>query len=135
MGSEQFHAVESLLFQALVHMLKAEGWPLARDLENWRADARGFRARRRTGLLRPCGGGSIWTASTARRCVRCRRRWTASRHRHCPKLPATLDELLSDAAYEGARAPDDAGTRCRGAIAVIEAEQIVQALFGPSLTS
>jgi hypothetical protein len=48
-GREQLHAVESLLLQALVHMLKAEGWPSARDVENWRADARGFRvqARRR----------------------------------------------------------------------------------------
>ena len=46
-GREQLHAVESLLFQALVHMLKAEGWPLARDAENWRSDARGFRAQAR----------------------------------------------------------------------------------------
>jgi hypothetical protein len=48
-GREQLHAVESLLFQAFVHMLKAEGWPSARDVDNWRADARGFiaQARRR----------------------------------------------------------------------------------------
>jgi hypothetical protein len=48
-GREQLHAVGSLLFQALVHMVKAEGWPLARDVENRRGDARGFRvqARRR----------------------------------------------------------------------------------------
>ena len=48
-GRSQVDAVESLLFQALVHMLKAEGWPLSRDVENWRGDARGFRlqARRR----------------------------------------------------------------------------------------
>jgi hypothetical protein len=46
-GREQLHAVESLLLQAFVHMLKAEGWPLARDAENWRADARGFRAQAR----------------------------------------------------------------------------------------
>jgi hypothetical protein len=46
-GREQLHAVESLLLQALVHMLKAEGWPLSRDAENWRADARGFRAQAR----------------------------------------------------------------------------------------
>jgi len=46
-GREQLHAVESLLLQALVHMLKAEGWPLARDAENWRGDARGFRAQAR----------------------------------------------------------------------------------------
>jgi hypothetical protein len=43
-GREQLHAVESLLLQALVHMLKAQGWPGARDAENWRADSRGFRA-------------------------------------------------------------------------------------------
>ena len=46
-GREQLHAVESLLLQALLHMLKAEGWPLARDVENWRGDARGFRAQAR----------------------------------------------------------------------------------------
>jgi len=46
-GREQLHAVESLLLQALVHMLKAEGWPLARDAENRRADARRFRAQAR----------------------------------------------------------------------------------------
>jgi hypothetical protein len=46
-GREQLHAVESLLLQAFVHMLRSEGWPLARDAENWRADARGFRAQAR----------------------------------------------------------------------------------------
>lgn len=42
-GNEQLHAVESLLVQALVHMLKAEAWPLARDAPHWRAEARRFR--------------------------------------------------------------------------------------------
>ena len=42
-GREQLHAVESLLVQALVHDLKAEAWPVARDVPNWRADARRFR--------------------------------------------------------------------------------------------
>jgi hypothetical protein len=48
-GRAQLHAVESLLLQALLHTLKAEGWPNSRDVENWLADARGFRvqARRR----------------------------------------------------------------------------------------
>lgn len=48
-GRSQFHAVESLLGQALRHMLKAEAWPLARDAPSWRADAIDFRqqARRR----------------------------------------------------------------------------------------
>ena len=48
-GSEQRHAVELLLGQALRHMLKAEAWPLSRDAPSWRADAIDFRqqARRR----------------------------------------------------------------------------------------
>jgi hypothetical protein len=48
-GSNRLHAVESLLVQALRHMLKAEGWPLSLDAPNWRADAIDFRrqARRR----------------------------------------------------------------------------------------
>ena len=43
-GSEQLHAVQSLLRQALIHILKAEAWPLARDAPNWRADSVRFRA-------------------------------------------------------------------------------------------
>jgi hypothetical protein len=48
-GSERLHAVESLLVQALRHMLKAKAWPLSRDAPSWRADAVDFRqqARRR----------------------------------------------------------------------------------------
>src|SRR4051812_34152066 len=48
-GRSQLNAVEGLLTQALLHMLKAEAWPLTRDAPNWRADARLFRrqARRR----------------------------------------------------------------------------------------
>jgi hypothetical protein len=48
-GSDRLHAVESLLVQALRHILKAEAWPLARDAPTWRADAVDFRrqARRR----------------------------------------------------------------------------------------
>ena len=42
-GSEQLHAVESLLVQALIHMLKAEAWPLSRDVAHWRAEAIRFR--------------------------------------------------------------------------------------------
>jgi hypothetical protein len=48
-GSNRLHAVESLLVRALRHMLKAEAWPLSRDVPTWRADAIDFRrqARRR----------------------------------------------------------------------------------------
>lgn len=42
-GREQLHAVQSLLLQALVHMLKAEAWPSLRDAPGWRADAFVFR--------------------------------------------------------------------------------------------
>ncbi len=42
-GRSQLNAVESLLRQALTHMLKAEAWPTSRDAPNWRADAIGFR--------------------------------------------------------------------------------------------
>lgn len=42
-GNEQLHAVTSLLVQALVHMLKAEAWPLSREVPHWQAEARGFR--------------------------------------------------------------------------------------------
>lgn len=48
-GRSQLNAVESLLTQALLHTLKAEAWPVSRDVPSWRADARLFRrqARRR----------------------------------------------------------------------------------------
>jgi hypothetical protein len=48
-GSNRLHAVESLLVQALRHMLKAKAWPLSIDTPSWRADAIDFRrqARRR----------------------------------------------------------------------------------------
>ncbi len=42
-GSEQLHAVESLLVQALAHTLKADAWPLSREVPGWRAEARRFR--------------------------------------------------------------------------------------------
>jgi hypothetical protein len=42
-GNDQRFAVMSLLRQALIHMLKAEAWPLSRDAPNWRADAIDFR--------------------------------------------------------------------------------------------
>jgi hypothetical protein len=43
-GSEQLHAVNSLLVQALLHDLKAQAWPQSRDVPHWQAEARRFRA-------------------------------------------------------------------------------------------
>ena len=42
-GREQLHAVESLLVQALAHMLKAAAWPLSPAVPGWQAEARRFR--------------------------------------------------------------------------------------------
>jgi hypothetical protein len=48
-GRSEIRAVESLLVQALRHMLKAKAWPSSRDVPDWQADAIDFRrqARRR----------------------------------------------------------------------------------------
>jgi hypothetical protein len=54
-GREQLHQVESLLAQALAHMLKAEAWPLSGEVPSWLADSRRFRddaARRFTPSMR-----------------------------------------------------------------------------------
>ncbi len=42
-GNEQRFAVESLLVQAIVHLLKAHAWPDCRDAPTWRADSMRFR--------------------------------------------------------------------------------------------
>jgi hypothetical protein len=34
-GRSQLHAVESLLMQAMIQLLKAQAWPLALEVENW----------------------------------------------------------------------------------------------------
>ena len=44
MGSEQLHAVQLVLRQALSHLLKARAWPLCRDCATWRAEVVRFRA-------------------------------------------------------------------------------------------
>jgi len=42
-GRSQLSSVRSLLVQALIHDLKADGWPQSREVPHWRAEARGFR--------------------------------------------------------------------------------------------
>ena len=48
-GRSELHAVESLLHQALAHLLKIEGWPGTKYVRSWQKEARVFRrqARRR----------------------------------------------------------------------------------------
>lgn len=95
-GREQLHAVESLLVQALTHMLKADGWPLSRDAPNWRADAIGFRgdaARRFAPSMRQ----RLDLASLYHQALR-RLPETMDGQAPLPlppECPVTLDELLS----------------------------------------
>jgi hypothetical protein len=42
-GRSQLTAVRSLLVQALLHDLKAEAWPLSREVSHWRGEARRLR--------------------------------------------------------------------------------------------
>jgi hypothetical protein len=42
-GRSELRAVASHLAQALLHDLKAEAWPLSREVPRWRAEARGHR--------------------------------------------------------------------------------------------
>lgn len=46
-GQSQIDAVESLLTQALLHMLKADAWPQLPYVSRWQADARLFRRQAR----------------------------------------------------------------------------------------
>ncbi len=91
-GRSELHSVESLLVQALRHMLKAEAWPLSRDAPNWRADAVDFRRQAHRRFVPSMRRGSMLPGSTPTRslpsplrrmaCRRCRsrprfRRWTS----------------------------------------------------------
>jgi uncharacterized protein DUF29 len=46
-GRSDLRAVQSLLLQALLHMLKAEAWPDSLSVPSWRSDAVLFRAQAR----------------------------------------------------------------------------------------
>src|ERR1700750_2428978 len=49
-GRSDLRAVQSLLQQALMHMLKAEAWPNSLAVPSWRSDAVLFRAQARQGF-------------------------------------------------------------------------------------
>jgi hypothetical protein len=96
-GRSELHAVESLLGQALRHMLKAEAWPLSQDAPSWRADAVDFRqqaARRFAPSMRQ----KINLAKLYRQAVKSLPK-TMDGQAPLPVqevCPVTLDELLSD---------------------------------------
>jgi Domain of unknown function DUF29 len=96
-GREQLHAVESLLMQALAHMLKADAWPVCRDAPTWRADAIAFRinaARRYVASMRQ----RIDLDRIYRQALRALPE-TIDGQAPLPvpqRCPLTLDDLLSD---------------------------------------
>ena len=96
-GRDQLHAVESLLRQAIVHMLKADAWPTCRDAPTWRADAIGVRTDA-TQRYVPSMRQRIDLARAYRRAVRA---MPATIDGLAPQpvpdtCPWTLDDLLSD---------------------------------------
>jgi hypothetical protein len=96
-GSEQLHAVVSLLRQALIHMLKAEAWPLSGEVPHWQAEARRFRGDA-ADRFAPSMRQRIDLAKLYRRALRAVPETIDGQ----PPLPmseictVTLDELLSD---------------------------------------
>jgi hypothetical protein len=96
-GRDQLHAVQSLLRQALIHMLKAEAWPESRDAPTWRADAVNFRSQA-TDRFAPSMRQRI---DLARIYQQARRAIPQSIDGRTPlpipdACPMTLDDLLAD---------------------------------------
>ena len=96
-GRDQLHAVESLLLQALLHMLKADAWPLSRDAPTWRGEAIRFRSDA-AARYAPSMRQRLDLARVYRRALRS---MPASIDGQPPLAvpevcPVTLDELLSD---------------------------------------
>ena len=96
-GSEQWHAVEGLLTQALRDMLKAQAWPPSRDAPSWRADSIDFR-QQAANRFAPSMVQRIDVAKLYRQA----RRSLPETMDGVPPLPVpeecpvTLDELLSE---------------------------------------
>ena len=96
-GRSQLRAVESHLVQALLHDLKAEAWPLSRDVPHWRAEARGQRDDARSAFT-PSMAQRIDVSALYRRAVR---RMPETIDGQKPRgVPETcslnLDELLAE---------------------------------------
>jgi Domain of unknown function DUF29 len=97
-GRNELREVESLLVQAIAHTLKAEAWPLSRDVALWYAEARRFRgdaaARFTPAMRQRLDMTQIW-----RRALRAVPETIDGQGplTHVPTTcPVTLDELLSE---------------------------------------
>lgn len=97
-GSEQRHAVESLLVQALIHRLKVAAWPQSPAVAHWEAETRVFLGDARRRFV-PSMRQRIDLAALYRQALRGLPATLDAQ----PPLPvpetcsATLDELLADA--------------------------------------
>ena len=96
-GNEQRHAVESLLLQTMLHMIKAEVWPDCRDVDHWLDEARLFRAQA-TARFVPSMRQRIDMTRLWRLALRAMpRRVDGQPPRTVPEAcPMTLDQLLSE---------------------------------------
>jgi hypothetical protein len=96
-GKEALFAVQSLLVQAMLHMLKADAWPLSRDVDHWRAEARRFRGTRRLGSPRACARKSTCRSSTARPLRAMPKRIDGQLPLPVPTVcPVALEELVAE---------------------------------------
>ncbi len=96
-GREQLRAVESSMVQALLHDLKAQAWPLSREVPHWRAEARRFRGDAASRFA-PSMRQRIDMAKVYRRALRAMPE-TLDDQPPLPvpqNCPVTLDELLAE---------------------------------------
>jgi Domain of unknown function DUF29 len=96
-GRSELRALHSHIVQALLHDLKAEAWPLSRDVDHWRAEARGHRQE-----ARGCFAPSMAQRTDMTRLYRqARQRMPDTMDGTLPlptpaDCPVTLDEILSE---------------------------------------
>lgn len=96
-GRSQVDAVESLLLQALLHMLKDQAWPGSPAAPGWRADGRLFRSQARRRFA-PSMRQRIDVSGLYSDAVKALPE-TMDRQAPLPvpeSCPVTLDELLAD---------------------------------------
>ena len=96
-GRSEWRAVESHLVQALLHDLKAEAWPLSREVPHWRAEARRQRDEARAAFT-PSMAQRIDVAALYRRARRAMPETIdGTLPLPVPQVcPVTLEELLGD---------------------------------------
>ena len=97
-GRSELRACQSLLGQALRHMLKAEAWPLSGDAPSWRADAIDFRRQARREFVPSMRQRIDLAALYADALAAIPETIDGQPPLPVPEVcPVTLDELLSDA--------------------------------------